>query len=773
MKSVYPIFILIWLYLPQNVVLAQNKVGLVLSGGGAGAIAHIGVLKALEENNIPIDYITGTSMGAMIGAFYACGLSPWEMEAMVTSEKFQLSSTGEIEDKYKYFFNISPKNASWISLHFSRQNLFRNTLPTNLISPAALDYELIKIFSQHEARATYNFDNLFIPFRCVAADIENKKPVIFNSGSLSQAVRASSTYPFYISPITVDGNLLFDGGIYNNFPSDIMDQDFNPDFIIGSKVSTNFEPPHEDDLLSQLKNMLVSKTGFDFPTEQCLMIEPNDLRGTFNFYNLQEVIDSGYAAAMRQMSTLKSSIDREVSNGELFEKRTTYKKELPPFVLGNVSTYGIDKNESKYVNKLIHNNLKKNKSSLSIDKFEPIYYRLNGDDKISSVYPTTKFNDSLQQFDLALKIKREQDFEVSFGGNFSNRPINVGFVGLKYNLLRNQSLTFEGNSYFGAFYASALGLVRVKMPWRMPLNGEISYTRNRWNYYKSRATFFEDKKPSYVLQYENNIEFALNLPLNNNSRIRLSSAFNTLIDEYYQTKNFTSVDTADITRFNGSNIALEYEKNSLNRILYASSGSYFNIRVRYIDGIESHIPGSTSPQSNQFTELRQWVQARAVFDNYYKQRGRLRLGLYAEGVYSTQELFNNYTASILRSPVFEPIAESRTLFLETFRAYQFIAIGHKVVFSIRDNLDLRLECYIFQPFARVVGPDLNQLQVRSDIARRFTIASANAVYHSPLGPLSLSVNYYLNEPEVGLEPREPITFLFHFGYIIFNKRAHY
>src|ERR1051325_564845 len=169
----------------------SQKVGVVLSGGGASGLAHIGVLKALEENNIPVDYITGTSMGAFVGAMYAIGYSPKQIEAFVLSEDFNNQVYGNIDKRYVYYFKKKDPNASWISLKLSLDTTFETNLPTNLVNPATIDFALMEGMAPAIAVAKYNFDSLLIPFRCVAADIETKTTVVFQNGDLSEAVRAS------------------------------------------------------------------------------------------------------------------------------------------------------------------------------------------------------------------------------------------------------------------------------------------------------------------------------------------------------------------------------------------------------------------------------------------------------------------------------------------------------------------------------------------------------------------------------------------------------
>lgn len=230
-------FILIILCIIPFVTNAQ-KVAVVLSGGGAKGFSHIGVLKALEENNIPIDYIAGTSIGAIVGGLYACGYSPVEIERMMTAPEFRKWASGEIEGRYKYYYKRREPNASWISLPFEyKKKRFKAKLSFNLIPTHVMDITFMEILAAPSAAANYNFDSLFIPFRCVASDIESSKAVVFKDGQLSDAIRASMTVPFYFSPIRIDNKLLFDGGMYNNFPVDVAYRDFEPDLIIGSKAT--------------------------------------------------------------------------------------------------------------------------------------------------------------------------------------------------------------------------------------------------------------------------------------------------------------------------------------------------------------------------------------------------------------------------------------------------------------------------------------------------------------------------------------------------------
>lgn len=250
-------FILIIQILVLDQLVAQQRVGLVLSGGGAAGLAHIGVLKALEENGIPIDFITGTSAGALTGAMYASGFSPKEIESFVLSDEFQRMTSGELDASKRFLFREVDQHAGTVSFSFAKDSLLRRSIPLNLVRPALLDFSMMKLMGTTGSAYGKDFNQLFVPFRCVASDVVNKKSIVFSKGNLNECVRASMTYPLYVNPIRINGTLFFDGGLYNNFPADVMYTDFHPDFIIGSNVSGNVNAPDEQDFWVFYKTCLL------------------------------------------------------------------------------------------------------------------------------------------------------------------------------------------------------------------------------------------------------------------------------------------------------------------------------------------------------------------------------------------------------------------------------------------------------------------------------------------------------------------------------------
>jgi NTE family protein len=741
-----------------------QKVGLVLSGGGSSGMVHIGVLKALEEHNIPVDYIAGTSAGGLVGGMYAAGMTPSEMEAYVTSRQFINISKGVIEEQYQYYFKSRDEASDWISIRFNRDkdSVFKAVLPTNIMSPFPMDFSLMELSSAASAACNYNFDSLFIPFRCVAADVANKKQVIFRNGNLSEAIRSTISYPFYLKPITVDGQVLFDGGLYNNFPADVVLEDFYPDIIIGSTVAANTAPPDEDNVISQIKNMLMMKTDYSVICENGIIIEPqlNDI-GLFDFTQSKYVIDEGYNETIKRMPEIKAAISRRVSVEERSIKRNEFLKKKDALVFDNIYINGLSRYEALYVER----SLRKNKNeNISVTELRKRYFKLVADDKIKKIYPRSKINRTTGFYDLYLDIQKDNDFIAQFGGNFASRSINNAFIGLQYKYLGITALSISANTYFGRFYTSGQIKARIDFPFIVPFYIEGGATINQWNYFNSATTFFETIKPSFFISTDTDGEISVGMPATYKGKVVVGVNGGQIINEYYQTKSFLQTDTKDDLTFKFISTHASYETNTHNRKQYANKGRFFNMRVRYVQADVYENPGTTGMSDVRAVDFKRWFQAKVVFNNYFRSYSFYKLGIYAEAVYSSQPFFANYSSTVQFAPAFEPFPESSTLFYPDFRANQYVGLGARNVFEILKNLDLRVEGYAFQPWREIIRKDDFTADYADKIKMPRFMASFALVFSSPIAPVSFSANFYDKQDNNW-------SFLFNVGYILFNKKA--
>jgi NTE family protein len=255
-KHLWLVLTLVYLTVSFNQVHAQKvkepKVGLVLSGGGAKGFAHIGVLKVIDSLGIKIDYIAGTSMGAVIGALYATGYSGIQLEAIFNSQDFDELINDNFPRESKSFYERENSEKYVVSLPFSK---FKITLPSAL-SRGQNVYNLLYqlMLPVNDIR---DFEKLPIPFFCIATDIETGESLILEKGRLAEAVTASSALPSLFQPVTIDDRILVDGGVTNNFPVEEL-RAKGIDIIIGVDVQDALKDRESlksaPDILMQINN---------------------------------------------------------------------------------------------------------------------------------------------------------------------------------------------------------------------------------------------------------------------------------------------------------------------------------------------------------------------------------------------------------------------------------------------------------------------------------------------------------------------------------------
>lgn len=304
--------------LAQNQEQEDLKVGLVLSGGGAKGFAHIGVLKVIDSLGIRVDYVAGTSMGAIIGSMYASGYSGKEIDSIIKSVNFDDLIGDNLPRKAKTFYERDNSEKYAVSLPFRN---FKVKLPRAL-SRGQNILSLLTKLTLHVSDVD-DFSKLPIPFFCVATDIETGEAVYLDKGSLSQSVLASGAFPSLFQPVRIDDKVLIDGGVVNNYPLDELKAK-GVDLIIGVDVQDDLET--RDNLQSATKILLQInnyRTINDLKTKSVktdIYIKPDIT--DFNVVSFDEgrvIIDNGVAATNQHVDALK----------EVAAKQIMKKKQLP------------------------------------------------------------------------------------------------------------------------------------------------------------------------------------------------------------------------------------------------------------------------------------------------------------------------------------------------------------------------------------------------------------------------------------------------------------
>ena len=313
----------------------RPKVGLVLSGGGARGAAHVGVIKVLEELRVPIDFIAGTSMGAIVGGLYATGMSGAEIEAVMTTLDWADAFRDQIDREDRSFRRKRDDDLYLVKARagFNKGEI---TLPTGILAGQKVDLVLKSLTLP--ASNVNDFDELSIPFRALATDIVTGKPVVIDSGDLAMAMRASMSIPAFFTPVNIDGNLLVDGGIANNLPIDAA-RDMGADVIIAVDISTPLRGRDEltsvisiTDQLSGFLTRRNTEAQIDTLTGEDLLILPalGDITGG-DFKRAVETIAIGVTATREHRDQLRQLA---VSSNEydLFLASRKVPKEQPPVI---------------------------------------------------------------------------------------------------------------------------------------------------------------------------------------------------------------------------------------------------------------------------------------------------------------------------------------------------------------------------------------------------------------------------------------------------------
>lgn len=741
-----------------------QKVGLVLSGGGAKGMTHIGIIRALEENNIPIDYIAGTSMGAIIGSLYAMGYSPDDMEALLRSEDFKRWYSGKVEPKYAYYFKKNRPTPESFNIRFAFRDSLHvkpQILPTSMVNPIQMNLVFVELFARATAACEGNFNNLFVPFRCVASDVYNKKPLIMRKGDLGDAVRASMSFPFVFKPIEIDSVLAYDGGIYNNFPTDVMRKDFRPEVIIGSVVAANPSKPKENDLMSQIENMVMQKTDYTIPDSLgIVMTFKYDDVNLLDFDRLKELHDIGYNRTMSMMDSIKSRIHRRVNADNVRLRRLVYRSNLPQLRFRDIRIEGANAQQQAYIKKEFHD---EDYEVFTYEDLKRGYFRLLADNMISEIIPHAVYDSENDLYELHLKVKMEDNFSVRMGGSVSTTSSNQIYLGLGYQNLDYYSKEIILDGQIGKIYNNAQLMAKVDLPTRIPTSYRFIASVSTFDYYKKDKLFSKNDKPAFNSKDERFVKLMLALPFTANKRAEFSVGYGQLQDNYFQSSviNFEE-DRSDRSTYKLLGGSIGFYGSTLNARQYATRGYFEKLIAQVFTGKERFYPGNPM-ETSSIRERQSWLQISYMKDAYHSMSSKFTLGWMAEVLYSSKNFSENYTATMMQAAEFSPTPHSKLMYNEAFRANQYMAAGIKPILVFNDMFQFRTEFYGFMPIFPINKNALNKAFYGKAFSRFEYMGEISMICRLPFGAISAYVNHYSSpkkEWNVGLT----------IGWQLFNYR---
>lgn len=417
----------------------RPKIGLVLSGGGARGAAHVGVLKVLEENKIPVDMIAGTSFGAIVGGLYAAGYSADELETILRNIDWQETLSNSAPRRKKSFRRKQDDDGFLIKFKVGFED-GELKLPGGLITPNNLRLKLGDLVNS--IADVKDFDDLKIPFRAVATDLENGNEVILKDGDLASAMVASMTVPALFPPVEYDGKLLVDGGVANNIPINVA-RDMGADIIIVVDISTPLLKRDEItsfasvlDQLTMLQSNKAAVAQIATMTDQDILIRPDLVDvGFVDFENAIAAVPKGYEAASNSLDKLQTIQMSSADWSSYISGRRVKQKEQPIIDFVNIN------NKSDVADEIIRARIpigpgdKLDPTILSegltelygLDLFEEVNYRTvqkNGQTGIEIKATQREDGEDYLRFGLAIQEDFEGESGFQLAAGFTNLAIN-------------------------------------------------------------------------------------------------------------------------------------------------------------------------------------------------------------------------------------------------------------------------------------------------------------------------------------------------------------
>ena len=753
----------VWLLLAAAPVSAR-KVGVVMSGGGAKGLYHIGVLEALEENGIPIDCVAGTSMGSIIAAMYAAGYSPAEMRAIVSSGVVKEWVSGRIDpNRYMSYYRQLGSNPSFLSVRANLGNPAgeRVKVPTNLISSTQVDLALTELFAPATAAAQGDFDRLMVPFLCVASDMNHRRPVVMRSGDLSLAVRSSMSIPLVFKPMAIDSMLLYDGGIYDNFPWKPLDAEFAPDLIVGSICTAGNTPPSdENDLFDQAFMLAMQDTDYTLPAERSVTIRRAVGVNMLDFDQAEAIMDAGYEDAMAVMPQLLEKVGERRDSTWYAERRRAFREKCPALYFDNYELDGLKPEQRDYIRDFLHMDRRTPgvQRPMRFPELRDNLFELLADGNFTMDFPRVRYDSVSGRYTFGTTFGIRPSFKITIGGNISSTAFNQAYIGIGYHWIGRVSQHLGADLYLGPLYTWGVFGGRTDFYAIEPVFIDYSYNFSVSNF---RHGYFGNvtriRNAEQVKSSESFLSLGIGMPLTHRS-VFVLRANGGHVNYRYDSDDFFADDT-DHSRFSFFGLRAGLARNTLDKFLYPRRGSELNLSAIFVTGRDKYSPYNADDFISR--EDRRWFGGRFTWNKFFDMPrcSWFSFGLNVDAVYTNHPSFRTPTATLMSMPEYAPVSHARMVFMPDYRASRFVAGGVMPTFDLMPDFFFRTGFYAMFREKR----DFNPLGDPDE--RWHYIAEASLVYHTPIGPVSLSLTKY------DLKNWKNMYLTFNFGYAIFAPKG--
>ncbi|MBU3820831.1 patatin-like phospholipase family protein [Flavobacteriaceae bacterium XHP0103] len=438
------------------------KVGLVLSGGGAKGLAHIGVLKVLDSLGVQVDYVAGTSMGAIIGALYASGYSGKQLDSIFKSVNFNDILNDNLPRASKTFYERDNYEKYAVTLPFDH---FKIKLPSAL-SRGQNAYGLMSKLTMH-VNTVKDFSKLPIPFFCIATNVETGEKVILDEGNLAQAVMASGAFPSLFQPVVINDQVLIDGGVVNNYPIDEL-KEKGVDVIIGVDVQDGLMSREEltsaPDVLLQVNNFRTINDMKQKVKNTDVYIKPNIVDfSVISFSELKKIIDTGARATLDQVNALT-----EISNQQTNKKRYAVIKPVDSIKINSIEltgktdytrAYVLGKLKLKTEGKISYKDFNRGVNNLiATNNFKSFFFEFEPSDTISGYDLKAELNESRETTFLKLGVHYNDLYKSSALVNFTKKKLLTNNDLVSFDFILGDNIRYNFEYYIDKGFYWSIGL---------------------------------------------------------------------------------------------------------------------------------------------------------------------------------------------------------------------------------------------------------------------------------------------------------------------------
>lgn len=734
------IFLSILLTVLPASVSAQGRhqsVGLVLSGGGAKGIAHIGLIKALEDNDIPIDYITGTSMGAIVGGLYACGYTPDEMMELINSRYFSYMAAGKADPELTYYFAREAPSPQMFSMPLGRRDSTARDIfnPQSLISPMPMNFGFMQIFASYTARCGGDYDRLFVPFRCVASDVVAKRKLVMGSGKLEESIRASMSFPLVFQAIQIDSVTLYDGGVYDNFPVDVMMTEFAPSILIGSDVSAASKGP-ANSYFDQLDLLMSRKQSYDVPAEAGIKVRIDVSRfGLLDWDKAPEIYQAGYARGMEMIDSIKGRVHGRVAKDAVSLRRAVFKSTVPELRFDSVAVRGGSRRQNEYIKYLFRPS--KGCDTIGVDHARLAFYRAlsSGRMEILRVGAECK-DDSACLFNLDVEARAKSRFYGGAGAFITSSNNSYLYLRGGYSSLSFSSASTDIEAWIGQSYMAGMLSGRLTLASGTPSAFIFRALASRRKYYENEELFFRDDEPTFMTSHEYYAKLGWAIAAGRRGSIEIGGGAGKLRYTYY----VSATDGVSAGRHHVDYVLGQayagYEASTLNSYNYPTAGGLLRAKAAGLLG-----SANVRQPGYEGTRHQSWLQVDVVQKNYFDLHRHWALGLESHVLLSTRGLLGAYDASIGSAPAYNPTPASNNAFSPAFRANSFIGAAVVPVYKYNNSLSARFSANAFVPMRRICAGADGQARYGAWFSSAEFFGELDVVYSLPFGDIAAYCNY--------------------------------